>query len=134
MARIIDLDEIIPENLTLRYRAVDYDVPGDPPLEYVLALWEASRRAQEELTLDEQVETMQGVHDHLLRVFQVCNPSLLHLPFGAAGLVAVSNVLFGMYGLLSTDAEEETPALDEDPSKAPASRRTKSQRSSGSRS
>lgn len=132
MARIINLDEIVPENVIIKYRDVEYPIPGDPPLEYVFGLWDAAQKAQESLPLAEQVEVMESVHARLLRVFQVADPSILHLPFGAQGLVAVSNVLFGMYGLV-TDEPVEEEVDEENPGPARSTKRT-SRRSSGSRS
>jgi hypothetical protein len=113
MARIIDLDIIAPEGVTIRKGGVDYPIPGDPPTELWLALIAAH---DEYVTCEgaERPEALRLFHDRMLAIFQLENPELEALPFGPAGMFSIIN---GFYGAdPDEDDPEDPPEADEAPS------------------
>jgi hypothetical protein len=130
MAQVVNLDDILGEDAVIQYRGVEYKLPADPPVEYILALWQATQRMQNPLSLEEQAECMNDLCGRLLAVFRLADPNLKSLPFGTQGLVAVSKLIFSLVGI-ATHEEDEIEAVEEEPD--PLARPSRSRRSSGSR-
>ncbi len=112
MARIIDLDIIAPEGVTIRKGGVDYPIPGDPPVEVWLGLVHAH---DEYVTAGgtERADALQLFHDRMLDLFRIESPDLDSLPFGPAGMFSIVN---GFYGADPDDEPEDPPGADEAPS------------------
>jgi hypothetical protein len=131
MARVVNLDDLVPADVTLTYRDVPYKLPGDPPVEYILGLWRAQQEIGQATTLEEQADATADLYDRLLRVFQVADPAVTRLPFGFKSLAAITGLLMELYGLAPAEDEEDE---EEEPDPLPPAAPTKSRRSRGSQS
>lgn len=127
MAQIIDLNELVPQDITIRYGtpAKDYKLPGDISTEMVFRLFEmrqalASIDATDPVKIVEAMKARFGdIEAELLTLFQQRNPAMKSLPFGIRAMGAVLAVVLGQLGLTVT---EDPPT----PAPPPARSRTKS--------
>ena len=124
--RIINLDELLPEEKQVTIQGKTYRLPGDLPVELYLRINNAAK--QKDLTESETIELLYG---ELLELFRYGDPKLTRLPLGVGQLVQVIPAIYG--------AQDD----DEGEAERPTTRRTrgasgktapKSQRSSRSRS
>lgn len=102
MARIIDLDELAPEDLTVRKDGREYTLPGDPPIDVWLRLVEAGDTFMAAKGEDSQ-KTLEVFRQRMLELFQIRQPTMTELPFGVPGMYAL---LAGFYGI---NAEPDPP-------------------------
>ena len=110
MAEIHDLDELVPEDITFRYRREEYTIPGDLRTGDTLELFALLQRlalAEAKGTPAELKRIIAQTEAALLPIFQVHQPQMEQLPFGAAGLGAVLRKVLELIGLL-----EVGPAVD----------------------
>jgi hypothetical protein len=123
VARIIDLDEIAPEDIVVRCNGVEYPLPGDVPIPD----WLAIVAAAEVFEASEDPDATEALYERVLHLFQVRNPGLEELPIGIRQTVAL---IFSLYG---ADIEpEEDDAVP--PPQASTPKTTRSQKSTPRRS
>lgn len=111
MPRIIDLDKIAPQGVTVRKDGIEYQLPGDPPTSVWLGIVHAYDQWVASLAVEDadSNEALQTFHDRMLDLFALENPDLESLPFGPAGMFAV---LAGFYGA-DVQEQEDPPGADE---------------------
>jgi len=109
LPRIIDLDLIAPEGVTIRKSGVEYRLPGDPPTALWLSII-AAHDAHIAAAGAEHFQTLQVFHDRMLLLFKLEQPKLTALPFGPAGMISI---LIGFYGAPDDEAPEDPPGADE---------------------
>lgn len=102
MARIIDLDDLAPDDLTVRKGQQDYLLPGDPPLAMWLRVADAGDAFMASEGEDQRV-ALDGLSGRMLELFQIRQPDMTELPFGTFGMF---RLLAGIYG---TDPEPDPP-------------------------
>lgn len=108
MPRIIDLDLIAPQGVTVRKDGIEYQLPGDPPT----SVWLGIVHAYDTWVVaigGEANDALEALHDRMLDLFALENPDLQSLPFGPAGMFAV---MAGFYGV-DEQEEEDPPGADE---------------------
>lgn len=118
MAQIIDLNELVPQDIIIRYGspAKDYKLPGDISTEMVFRLFEMRQALAtvEGKTPGEIVGAMKGrfgdIEGELLKLFQQRDPKLTYLPFGIRAMGAVLAVVLGQLGLEVTEENPQKPA------------------------
>lgn len=124
----IDLDQVVPEDITFKYRGADYVLDGDLDTEDVLILARLLDQAQTAETAGDLAAVQKlnpKIKQELLRLFQVKDPKLEALPFGA---VAYQHVIAEVLKLMGFVLVEEDP-----PAPTPAPNRSQRRRSTGSR-
>jgi hypothetical protein len=141
MARIIELDALVPDDVVFQLNGKKYAVPGDPDVEMILRLIKLSARvgdadntvakagtpAAMAKAQKTQEDAATELRDELLGLFQVRQPDMERLPFGMIALQHVLAELFREVGLVS---DEEVPTKATRKNSAGS---RKSKRSSGSR-
>jgi hypothetical protein len=131
VAQIIELDPLVPEDITFRFRGGEYSIPGDIDVETTFRLLKLFRRAadvEESEDLDAKEKVNLEVRDALLDLFRQRDPDLAELPFGVIAFRHVLSEVLQAIGLVYVTPDEEEPGT-------PTKRRPKrSPPSSGSRS
>lgn len=123
MARIIDLDLITPPSVWVRKDGVEYELPGDPPVDVWLGVVQAFEDWQAAIG-PATSDALRNFDARVLDLFRLRDPGLEALPFGPAGMYAV---LSGFYG----DDLGEEPEREQRPTRpARAGSTTKTKRGS----
>lgn len=147
MAQVIDLNVLVPDDICFRYGdpPADYAVPGDLDTDSVLRLFKLFGELIENAALDkletattdddtELDEETRRISDRmktdLLAIFQIRQPELTSLPFGAMSTRIVLRTILEQLGVLATpggadDADPPRPARK----KKPQTGRSRSSRS-----
>jgi hypothetical protein len=132
MARIIDLDAVVPEDIEFNYRGDTFAIPGDIDVEQtfrIIRMFEEAQTAEEEgASLDVRERLNLIVRDELLALFQVRDPELIELPFGTIAYQHVLVTVLTQLGLQVMSPEAVNPPTPKTPTRAIP----KSRRSSGS--
>lgn len=114
MAEIVQLDDLVPEDIVFVYREEEYVVPGDLDTETTLRVFKYLRnlvtlrdsREQGDIPAEaDVVKAASALQELLLSIFQIRNPSLTSIPFGAKSLPIVTERILGLLGI-STAAED----------------------------
>lgn len=110
MPRIIDLDVIGPSNVTVRKDGIDYELPGDPPVDVWLSIIDAHDKLN-----GSDMDTVRELHDRMLALFRIHNPDLDALPFGVPGMFTIVASFYGtqLDDDDARDAETDPPGADE---------------------
>lgn len=126
MPQIIDLNELVPEDIIIRYGSppVDYRLPGDMDVEAVFRLFEMFRALSvTEGDDDEVFDQLKGrfgdIRAELLKLFQVRDPSLVELPFGIRGTGALLRVILQQLGMSVSDEDPRPASPTRAPSRTP---------------
>lgn len=112
MTKIVDLDALAPEPITVKLAGQQYRLPGDIPMPLMLRLEQA---AGSEVSGD----LLHDLYGDLLGLFQVHQPELTELPIGTTQIIRAIPAIY--YGV-----EPDPPK----PAKKPAAKR----KSAGTRS
>lgn len=124
MAKIVKLDELLPEDIVFELPGgSQYTFPGDPPLALVLKIASLFERAEGSDDESVGIETLAELDAEILGLLRMRNPELEQSPFGVQGVTHVVARLLDAYNFAAQDGVEA------DPPKAPPRR---SKRSSGS--
>ena len=120
MARIINLDELLPEDMEFHYQGEKYTVAGDISVEQVFRFYDLFSKMREEMAEDPTEEeraaagksAVEDLQAELLRVFQIRRPDLQRLPFGIQGTaVVVSHMLEALNPNRAKDGEGDEQSL-----------------------
>lgn len=119
MAEIIQLDELVPDDITFVYRSKEYYVPGDLDTETVFRVFKYLRevvdlRTEDGGPMDEASvqRSATRLEELLLSVFQIRDPDLRGpLPFGARSLPIITAKLLEAIGINLNDAIEADAAV-----------------------
>lgn len=126
--RIINLDEVIPEGITVVMNGEDYALPGDIPVPMFLDMSNVMDKLQSGEAAEEDLERL---YDLALELFQSEDPSIESLPIGPKRLGALIVQLYA-------GDEEPTPKAEPKPKRRAAgtanSSRKKPTKSPSSRS
>lgn len=133
MARIIDLDAVVPEDIEFTYRGETYAIPGDIDVEQtfrIIRMFEEAQAAEaNSAPIDERERLNLVIRDELLELFRVRNPDLADLPFGT---IAYQHVLVTVLGQLGLQVVGEPTPPEPRPKKQETRAVPRSRRSSGS--
>src|SRR4051812_9427380 len=106
MARIINLDELVPEDVEIRYRGGTYMLPGDVSTETIFKLFELYRTLASGVEDEDPAAVMARLRDRfgdieaeLLSLFRQRQPELEAPPFGLSALGAVLRVILAHLGI-----------------------------------
>ncbi len=109
MTRLLDLDKVLPADITVELRGQQYTLPGDPPLETyfkLLAIQEQAESDAGDEDTDAQRDLLQTIFDVTYELFAVHQPELDPAEFrkviGVHSATTVLNQVVSMY----SDAEE----------------------------
>ena len=107
---------MVPEDIVFRYRGAEYLIPGDLDTELVLRLYRmfgdllaepsTGDEAADESTAERIVQTVKA---DLLAIFQVLQPDMEKLPFGALGIRAVMRCILIALGVISEGPQPASP-------------------------
>lgn len=86
MPRYIDLDDLIPQDITVRIGGEEFLLPGDVPVPDYLELQRLSAGIVDGDT-DDPEGTVVALHDRLLDLFRVHQPDMDVLPVGPRALL-----------------------------------------------
>ena len=86
MPRYIDLDDLIPPDITVRIGGEEFLLPGDVPVPDYLELQRLSAGIVDGDT-DDPEGTVVALHDRLLDLFRVHQPDMEVLPVGPRALL-----------------------------------------------
>lgn len=100
MPRYIDLDDLVPADITVRVRGEEYLLPGDVPVPEYLALTNLASEIADQTSEDPEASVV-GLHDRLLALFRVHQPDLQELPVGPRALLPL------VFRYLDAPAEQE---------------------------
>lgn len=118
MAKIIDLNELVGEDIVFKYGtpARNYAIPGDIEVVKVFELFEmftSVNKLKSKKPEDLAVEVKQKFDDiqaRLLALFQIRDPKLKVLPFGIKGTgIVLRNVLADLGVNVTETPQEPTP-------------------------
>lgn len=117
MAKIVNIDQMIPEDVEIVYRGKTYTIPGDVDGETVftllnqfraLAILGAESREGEDVT--KKLDTAaKKLNELLLGLFQITDPELKELPFGTKSLPLVVREILVSFGLVQEDDAADPP-------------------------
>lgn len=137
MPDIVDLDELVPDDIQFNYRGETYTIPGDLRVDQTLDLYALLTRlanAEAKGGAAEMKRILDKAEAALLPVFQVHQPEMVQLPFGAAGLGHVLRRVLTLIGLLQVvppgDGDDTNPPT---PAPAPGPRKPRGSGSSSTR-
>jgi hypothetical protein len=134
MARMIDLNELVGEDIGFQYGKPvrEYFIPGDIDVETVLRLFEMFTNVGK-IDGDDPAELAGAVKQRfdeitreLLTVLQIRQPTLKKYPFGIRGTGHVLRIILGELGVNVT--ETNPPARAKRPQRKSASIKTKTRR------
>lgn len=116
MAKIIDLNELVAEDIVLRYgRPVkEYRIPGDVSVDTVFTLFDAFTQLtaiegdDPQQLADEVKRRFERIRDLVFGLLKERQPGLKEYPFGIRGTGAVLQVILSELGVNAT-AEDPTP-------------------------
>lgn len=130
MARIIDLDDVIPDDITVKTGGVDYKLPADIPVPDYLAIVRAAQ-TWDDASGEDQLSATDDLYQRVLELFQYRQPSLDKLPVGLAQLV---RLVVSLYGVDSDEDEaaDPTPAAPSTPKRRNGTKPRATRATSGS--
>ena len=113
MSKIINLDELLPEDLQFAYQGETYAIPGDITIEQVFRFYDLFDKMREEMAADDSPEAkakqgksaVERLQEELLRVFQIRQPHLETLPFGIRGTATVVSHILASLNPTGDDEE-----------------------------
>ncbi len=96
MARIIDLDEVLPADVVVRIEGAEYPLPADVPVPDYLAIARLideleSAEAQEQSPVDR----LEELYERVLDLFRLKTPDLKELPLGPRRLGELVLQIYG---------------------------------------
>lgn len=95
-----DLDALLPPARTIRHRGVVYSLPGDPPVDFMIAALQVSRDYQQSQATGDEVaamnvlEQMREMLDALVAA-EPANEGLPPLRMGSEGMLSVFVIAMG---------------------------------------
>jgi hypothetical protein len=101
--QIVDIDEFVPDDISFKYRDHTYTIPGDLRTDQTLELYAMLKKLAETEGRGDAGELdriVKKAEKALLPVFQVHQPEMTELPFGAVGLGVVLQTVLRLIGLL----------------------------------
>jgi hypothetical protein len=111
MARIVNLDDYVPEDVDFTYRGSNYILPGDVDVDQTFELLSLFIEAE-----DAQAGDLKRKHAYnkkvqatLLKLFQVRQPELENLPFGQMALSVVLRETLVVLGLIVVEPDPPVP-------------------------
>lgn len=125
MARFIDLDTVLPEDITVRLGGADYHLPGDIPVPDFLAISRAHARLGAAEDADDAIGATEALYERILQLFQVRQPDLPRIPLGVQQAVAL---VFELYRVDEPEVAPDPPEPTEGgttSTKRPAKRTTR---------
>jgi hypothetical protein len=139
-SEIVNLDELIPDDLTIRVGGQDYELPGDIDTETTFKLDKLMRKLGEAETkvasadvTDEDRETAEKLtleaQEIVLELFRIKQPDMEKLPFGARGFSQVLARILMRLGWGDLEVSPPPPnraARRAKPKKSPPSRSSRS--------
>lgn len=117
---LIDLDVLVPEDITFKFRGTDYVLPGDAPVDDVFAFLQLFQELDS--GPDNLQDTYRQITTRLLALFQVRNPAVESLPFGFNAYAVVLKTLLDTFGIEAV--ADPTPRPKPKPRAKPRSRRS----------
>ena len=123
---LVDLDKVVPEDITFQYRGREYVLDGDLATEDVLRLAQLLDQAQTAETagdLDAVQKLNPKIKQELLKLFQRKDPTLEGLPFGAIAYQHVIAAVLELMGFVLVEEDPPTPT-PEKPNRAQRRRST----------
>jgi hypothetical protein len=135
MAEVVDLDALIPDDIEFKHRGKSYMIPGDIPTQEVFKLYKlylqlAEAETSEDADADAQEAATDRVKEGLLSLFQVLQPDMKQLPFGAMSLTIVLQTILLKLGVVQ-QAQEASPTGLTQPNRAARRASTKKPGSTG---
>jgi hypothetical protein len=115
MPEIVNLDELVPEDITFVYQSKEYVVPGDLDTETVFKIFQhlkallELRDADGGLDEDGARRAAEAMGELLLNVFRIRQPDMRELPFGTRGRAIIAERLLDNIGVGGA-AREEVPS------------------------
>jgi hypothetical protein len=139
MAEIVQLDDLVPQDITFVYRGDEYHVPGDLDTETVFKIFQHLKgltglRGDDGKAADDEAirRASDNLRKILLDVFRIRQPDLETLPFGTRSQAIITERLLSLIGLPGVgEAEEPVPTGRAKPSptrSSPGSRKPRSTR------
>lgn len=135
MTQIVDLDAIVPEDVTFSFRGKKYLLPGDLDVEHtykLLRCFTAAGKAEQGDDLGKRERAETQLRDALLELFRQRDPELAELPFGVKGLQIVLIEVLKAIGLEIQSGGEGPPTKPGPKRSRPSKRSPRSAKSSGS--
>lgn len=126
---IVNLDELLPDDVVVKYQGVDYRLPGDVDTETVFKLMDqfkalTSIDGEDADTVFAEMRTrVSDIHAELLALFQVRQPQLTELKLGLRATGALLKVILGRYGVQITDTGNPTQPAPKKTPRKPAVRK-----------
>lgn len=124
MPEIVDIDELVPDDIEFKYRGETYTIPGDLDVDETLELYALLTRLAKAESTGSEAELkriLDKAKGALLPIFQVYQPDMEKLPFGAAGLGIVLRRVLQLIGLLQV-VDDGGGSGVRDPQKPPPNR------------
>jgi hypothetical protein len=111
--RLIDIDELLPDDWAIRLGGQVYPMPGDLPVETVLRLHQLYERAGDSAARggdDDGLEALSELHDHVVDIIRVRTPDAdLQLGPQAMGQL-VTHILMQFGGTPTEGGQKNPPA------------------------
>lgn len=97
-ARLIDLDDLVPDDIDVKLHDVVYKLPGDIPVELMLRV-EAAMQSFGSVKEREEGEAVAGdLLDAVTDLFRIRQPDLETIPIGLRGCVQLISELYKVQG------------------------------------
>jgi hypothetical protein len=135
VAKIVNIDEMIPEDVEIVYRGKTYVIPGDVDGATVFTLLNAFRElailgtaARGGEDVSRKLDTVaKRLNKLLLGLFQISDPTLTELPFGTKSLPIVVREILVSFGLVPADdaVDPPTPKASIPKTRKPSSARSR---------
>lgn len=108
--RIVDIDKVVSRDAVMVVDGVEYQLPGDPPVELYLQFIHLSEQIDEAENGVDEAPLLQELHDLAVRLFRLRSPELDALPIGVSSLIGGLGLYFFGGGEVVEDPPVKRPA------------------------
>jgi hypothetical protein len=113
VARVVDLDALVPDDIDFQYRGKSYPIPGDIDVETTFSLIkmfeEASNAERSGASVEEREALNLTLRNKLTELFRIRQPELTDLPFGTIAYQHILAEVLQAIGLQIAVEEPKTP-------------------------
>jgi len=111
MARIVNMQALLPPDIEFVMGDETYLAPGDPPLPLLLRIFDVWEKAQSLKPDDDAMglEQLRELDTLMVELLQIRDPKVTANPFGMSGVMLAVGELFTAYGYAAEGGDGDLP-------------------------